>query len=477
MYQNDPAKRPQGYGNKTYRNGGSFADRGKQVLTDLAKGPGIKIGADLVGQGISAAVNPAITVTGTLPNGNLQMNDGGITTPSGDVVEPGSTAKDAQSYGAAVMGAINLWRTLSDKNASGTDKAVGGIAAGTQIASAIPGMEALGPVGTALNVGYGGYKILGSDASAKQKAAATRRLAEDTGAGIATAGISNVVQLADQKLLGGKINKLRGKYDKVMNSPVGMAINPGGYIANKAMEKGFGMLDKFTGSGKSEDQQQRDKIRASLKSSGFLGDPGAEDWNIENADGSTYDIGKDGGAKRDNGMGYAEVDTKTQGNAIGAVNPLAYLITGGNEKLATNFAGYLTNSTTVGAGGKDAAVANANALARYKAAGYDTAEKAIAGIDDMLKAGKIDAAKAAAFKGGINTVFGAVPKPAATTTQPQQAAQRPQRSAPRRSTKTYQRQTYAPNVYAPSVASPSASAYGDEFAQALANTYTNNQDY
>jgi len=472
MYQNDPAKRTQGYGNKSYRSG-SFADRGKQAITDFAKGPGIKLGADLIGQGISSAVNPAITVTGTLPNGNLQMNDGGVTTPSGDVVQPGSTAKDAQSYGAAVMGAVNLWRTLADKNSSGADKAVGGISAGTQIASAIPGMEALGPVGTALNAGYGGYKILNSDASGEQKAAATRRLAEDVGMGVATSGVSSIVQLADQKLLGGKINKLRGKYDKVMDSPVGMAINPVGYATNKLMAKGFGMF----GSGKSEDQQQRDKIRASLKSSGFLGDPNAEDWNIENADGSTYDIGKDGGAKRENGMGYSEVDTKTQGNAIGAVNPLAYLITGGNEKLASNFAGYLTNSTTVGAGAKDAAVANANALARYKAAGYDTAEKAIAGIDDMLKAGKIDEAKAAAFKGGINTVFGATPKPAATTTtQPQRSTQQAPRK-PLRAQKTYQRQTYTPNVYAPSVASPSASAYGDEFAQALANTYTNNQDY
>lgn len=478
MYQNDPAKRPQGYGNKSYRGGGSFADRGKKVISDLAKGPGIKIGADLAGQGISAAVNPTITVSSTLPDGNLKMSDGGITTPSGEVVEPGSTAKDAQSYGTAIMGAINLWRTLSDKNASTTDKAVGGISAGTQIASAIPGLQALGPVGTVLNTGYGGYKILSSDASAKQKAAATKRLAEDTGAGIATAGISNVVQLADQKLLGGKINKLRGKYDKVMNSPVGLALNPGGYIANKALEKGFSM---FGGSGKSEDQQSRDKIRAALQSGGFFSaDKNQDDWTAENADGSSFDIGKDGGARLDDGRRYDEVDTKKQGASIGATNPLAYLITGGDEKLATSFAGYLTNTVTQGKGGADLTVANANALDKYKKAGFDTAEKAHAGIDDLVKAGKLAPDKAAAFHGGINTVFGTAPKPSGTSGTMQPTTQRPANAGPKRrgdSRRVYAPQTYTPNVYSPTPTAPlgTSSPYGTDFAQALANVYTANQ--
>lgn len=459
----------------------SWKDRGKDALIGLAKGPGIKLGADFAGQGISAALNPAITVSGTLPDGNFQMSDGGITSPSGDVIEPGSTAKDAGSYGAAIMGAINLWNTLSNKNASGADKAVGGLAAGSQIASAIPGLGALGPVGTGLGAAYGGYKALSSDASGEEKAKAVRRLAEDTGMGVATAGISSVAQLADQKLLGGKLNKLRGKYDEFMDSPVGAAINPVGYAQNKILSKGLSML----GGGKDEDQQSRDRVRAALQGGGFFDPEGKskDDWTAENADGSSFDIGKDGGARLDDGRRYDEVNTDKQGGAIGAMNPLAYLVTGGDEKLATSFAGYFTNTITQGAGGSDMAVANGNALDKYKKAGFDTPDKAHAGIDELVKAGKIPPDKAAAFHGGINTVFGTAPKAPGTSgrkpiTNSMAATPGGQRKRRGDNRRVYAQQTYTPNVYAPQTTAPmgTPSPYGDSFAQSLANVYMANQE-
>lgn len=59
---------------------------------------------------------------------------------------------------------------------------------------------------------------------------------------------------------------------------------------------------------------------------------------------------KDGGARLEDGRGYMDVDTAKQGASIGAMNPLAYILTGGDEKLATSFAGYFTNTVTQGDG-------------------------------------------------------------------------------------------------------------------------------
>lgn len=402
-------------------------------LRDVAKkqaiGLALNQGSKLAGQGISSAINPTITVTGTLPNGNFQLSDGGVTTPSGEVVTEGSTAKEGGSYGTAILGAVNLFRALSDKNASGADKAVGGLSAGTQIASAVPGLEALGPIGTGIGTAYGGYKVLSSDASGEQKAAGLRRIGEDTGLAISTSGISPLVQLADQKLLGGKINNVRNKYDKAMDSPLGAAINPVGFATNKILGKGLGMIG---GSGKSGDQQQRDAYRKAFAQQGLI--KGGDDYNVNFSDGTKFDIGLDGGAKLTNdageSRGYNDVDLndKRTGVAIANLAPLTSILTGGNKERAQDFTGYFTNAVLNG--GAD----DATRLKRTREL-YDqskvTRDIALQKINEMEKAGQLDAGTAAVNRANLDQVFGAQ---AQATQAPQTQQQAPQQRAPEKKT-------------------------------------------
>ncbi len=384
----------------------------------------------------------------------------------GQVIGDQLDIKGVPGYG---LGAYNVYQAATGKGST-KDRILQGGTGASQIAGAagVPGMGYVAPV-------LGGIGIASSDASPEQKAQATRRLAEDTGLNIATGGVSGLVQLADKQFLGGKINNLRNKYDKIMDSPIGMAINPIGFATNKitgkAMEKAFSL----GGSGKGEDQQQRDVVRKMLKESGFLGDPKAEDWNLENPDGTSFDIGKDGGARLEDGRRYSDVDTTKQGAAIGAVNPLAYIITGGDEKLATNFAGYFTNTITQGEGATNPETARLNALDKYKKAGIDTPDKAIAKIDELLKSGKIDEEKAAAFKGGIASVFSpsAPTTPSGSATRPATTSA-PSRKPARRMTR-YARNVYTPNTYEIPQVAPPAVDYGGNFAEALANVYADNQ--
>lgn len=242
-------------------------------------------------------------------------------------------------------------------------------------------------------------------------------------------------------------------------------------IGSKLMGGSFGL-----GGGKDKDQQQRDSVRDSLLQGKVIDN----NYLLSNPDGSTFDIGKDGGARLEDGRRYFDVNVDTQGNAIGAVNPLAYLITGGDEALATQFAGYFTNGITQGDGGKDGAIANANAKAQYVKSGFDTPEKAHAGIDELVKAGKLDPEKAAAFHGGINTVFGAgTPRTGSPNATRENSSSRRSSGKPNRRSAPapYQPQTYTPQVYAPQTTAPmgTSSGYGNGFAESLANIYLANQ--
>lgn len=130
-----------------------------------------------------------------------------------------------------------------------------------------------------------------------------------------------------------------------------------------------GLVGGLTASGKDKYQMQRDEVRNNLKDA-----LGADDkWQITNADGSTFDIGKDGGAKLQN-VGtnvdgkterhYYDVDwsNPTAKEIVGIINPLVTSKIK-DPKLASDTVGMLTNAAT--AGGKvtgDAAKNNAQAL-------------------------------------------------------------------------------------------------------------------
>jgi len=321
---------------------------------------------------------------------------------------------------------------------------------------------------------YSGGRILASDADNKDKAKALTETGISAGESYYTAGLSDVAKMADKKLLGGKLSALRAKTDKYNMAKLGI---------NETLEASLNFGDSLWGSSKGKDQVSRDAVRSMLQKNKFFGE-GGDDYSLDNADGTSFDIGKDGGARLEGDRKYYDIDPSSQnpiqGQAIGAVNPLAYLITGGNEKLATNFAGYFTNTVMQGAGGEDYAVTNANALDKYKKAGFDTAEKAIAGIDDLVKAGKLDPEKAEAFKGGINTVFGKIPSSDTRGSSVQSNSSGPKKGdgKRRRPENSYQPPAAAPpQVFAPTTTAPmgTSSTYGDGFAQSLANIYASNQ--
>ena len=117
-------------------------------------------------------------------------------------------------------------------------------------------------------------------------------------------------------------------YDKAMkhfssskeNALIGAALSP----AAIGMPMLMGAVSSIGGTGKNTGQLLRDSWREGLKSAGAVDvDKSTGAWNITLADGSKYDIGKDGGAKLQN-VG-TNIDGKTERNTFDVdwSNPLA----------------------------------------------------------------------------------------------------------------------------------------------------------
>ena len=140
-------------------------------------------------------------------------------------------------------------------------------------------------------------------------------------------------------------------------------------------------------SGKDKDQRRRDAGRSMLRQSGMLGN----DYNLRFADGSTFDIGKDGGDPRYN----VDFSKAGAGDAVGMVNPLAAALFGDNEKAKSDFAGYFANAT-----GGDAN----KARQLYQQAGL-TRDTAAAQINERARLGQFDNATRDAYLSGIDVLF------------------------------------------------------------------------
>lgn len=195
-----------------------------------------------------------------------------------------------------------------------------------------------------------------------------------------------------------------------------------------------GFLHAKFGSSKGKEQLERDAVRSHLQENGILDD----NYMLTLADGTRFDLGKDGNALLDN-VGanidgkrqrhYYDVDFSDPANAqrVAALNPLAYIIAGGNDKRASDLVGMFTNAI---ASSKDK---DSNIASLYSQFGMDHGT-AYNTIDQMVKENKLDAGKADAFKNGIDELFGVgayaggnKPKP---VTPPPQQAPAPQQAAP-----------------------------------------------
>lgn len=323
----------------------------------------------------ATASTPTTPTSGGLTDwmSNLFGGDSGAApaTPSiaqvsalGDFGSGANAMMDAYSGvpGLGLTGAAPATQTGAQMLGSSISSGLGGLGVGAQTAGAVGSTLGYGiPIAGGL---YSGYNLAQNMMDNKK----------DPGGG-AMAGAG----------LGGSLAAL-GAFG---------ALGPAGILAAALIGGAGGAGLGMFGGNKDKDQLARDAVRAQMKEVGFLG-PDKNDYNLTLADGSVFDIGKDGETKNYN------VDFSRQGigDVVGAVNPLAAIMSGGDAKLNSDFAGYFTNA----ASGSGDPYANARAL--YEKAGLDH-NSAYSNVWNLFNAGKLDAAKRDAYLNGVDQVFGA----------------------------------------------------------------------
>lgn len=168
-------------------------------------------------------------------------------------------------------------------------------------------------------------------------------------------------------------------------------LGPVGPLAALALGAAGGGALGMIGSGKDKDQIARDQVRKALKEAGVVDDQ----WNLTLADGSKFDIGADGSIQNYN----VDFGKEGVGDIVAATNPLAAIVTGGNPKLKSDFAGYFTNAA-MSAGDS---IENIKKL--YADAGLDHA-KAYKSIQEMVAAEKLSKEEGDAYLNGLDQLFG-----------------------------------------------------------------------
>jgi hypothetical protein len=117
---------------------------------------------------------------------------------------------------------------------------------------------------------------------------------------------------------------------------IGGAIVPGWGHAIGAVLGGLaGAIHNMTGSRKGTEQLMRDSVRSKLKEGGIVD----EKYMMTLDNGRQLDLGKDGSWAPYN----VDQNKPSAQQGIGWLQPLAYMIAGGNDKMADDFAGILYN--------------------------------------------------------------------------------------------------------------------------------------
>jgi hypothetical protein len=149
--------------------------------------------------------------------------------------------------------------------------------------------------------------------------------------------------------------------------------------------------------GKHSDQKIRDAVRDVLIERRVL----QSDYTIALADGSRFNIGIDGGPKRElGGKRPFEVDMNNPlaKYAISWMNPIFALVSQGNEKIHADFVGYFANASLSNAKDLDDVRDNVNAIMKQ----FGLNDKIVAqATKQAAEAGLIDAPIAAAWLNGI----------------------------------------------------------------------------
>jgi len=185
---------------------------------------------------------------------------------------------------------------------------------------------------------------------------------------------------------------------------IGSMIFPGVGTAVGAVVGGVvGAIGGIVKVGKHPDQKMRDQVRHAMQDAGMLD----KDWNLTLANGAKFDIGRDGHKKIDSVDGsqravyQLDFNHPLVGEAIGMANPLAKLLTGGDEKLSADFVGYFVNAALSNANTLEDARANMAAIFQS----FQMApEQAAAGLEALHAQGKVTAEELPAFINGVYSI-------------------------------------------------------------------------
>jgi hypothetical protein len=159
---------------------------------------------------------------------------------------------------------------------------------------------------------------------------------------------------------------------------------------------GGGLLGSIK-TGKHKDQKVRDQMREFLMQKGVID----SNYSIGLADGSRFNIGYDGGPKKElNGRRPFETDMNNPLTkyAISWLNPVVAFMSQGNEKVHTDFVGYFANAAVNNAKSLDDVKANVNTI--MKQFGIDN-DRLVKGIVQAAEGGQIDANIAKAWLNGV----------------------------------------------------------------------------
>jgi len=220
----------------------------------------------------------------------------------------------------------------------------------------------------------------------------------------------------------GKLSPVQGAMQGAATGAYIGSVIPGvGTLIGGAVGGIVGALSGLFGSGKSLDQKARDQVRKFLQQGGMVD----ENWCVTLADGSKYDIGKDGHFTLPNTDGTTrnayDVDFSNPlaGQVVGWLNPLVATMVGADPKLQSQFVGYFTNAALSNA--KDLDSAKQNVIALYKSAGADPTQLA-QGLAGLAQQGKINQDYLMAYAGGLQSLFDGSSAAAAQVEEQQQAA-------------------------------------------------------
>lgn len=218
------------------------------------------------------------------------------------------------------------------------------------------------------------------------------------GVGAAYSAYSLFKNWGNGDVVGGAVNgAATGAYIGSVVPGVGTAI---GAVVGGLIGAASGLFK----AGKHEDQIARDGVRKALIENGML----SSDYKLTLANGSGYDIGKDGGFKLIN------VDGSTRGaydvdfqhplaeRTVGMAQSFVSVLMGGDKKLSSDFTGYVVNAALSNASTMEEAQANLLSIfSQFKL----SPETTLQGISAMAQQGVITQEVAQAYANGFNDLL------------------------------------------------------------------------